>query len=137
MFTEERQSAIEKCLRENGKVKVKELSEMFQVTEDCIRKDLKTLENAGKLKRTTPLQPTYLTISLKCSVQSSGRYSHKFPTRLSPAGSSLSVFPMLLFPICAFLYHISASIQIQNLFVKEFITILFIFHQLKALMYSP
>ena len=34
MFTEERQSAIEKCLRENGKVKVKELSEMFQVTED-------------------------------------------------------------------------------------------------------
>lgn len=52
MFTEERQSAIEKCLRENGKVKVKELSEIFQVTEDCIRKDLKTLENAGKLKRT-------------------------------------------------------------------------------------
>ena len=44
MFTEERQSAIEKCLRENGKVKVKELSEIFQVTEDCIRKDLKTLE---------------------------------------------------------------------------------------------
>ena len=35
MFTEERQSAIENCLRENGKVKVKELSEMFQVTEDC------------------------------------------------------------------------------------------------------
>ena len=52
MFTEERQSAIEKCLRENGKVKVKELSEKFQVTEDCIRKDLKILENAGKLKRT-------------------------------------------------------------------------------------
>ena len=50
MFTEERQSAIEKCLRENGKVKVKELSERFQVTEDCIRKDLKILENAGKLK---------------------------------------------------------------------------------------
>ena len=50
VFTEERQSAIEKCLRENGKVKVKELSEMFQVTEDCIRKDLKILENAGKLK---------------------------------------------------------------------------------------
>ena len=52
MFTEERQGAIEKCLREKGKVRVKELSEKFQVTEDCIRKDLKTLENAGKLKRT-------------------------------------------------------------------------------------
>ena len=52
MFTEERQNAIEKCLREKGKVRVKELSEMFQVTEDCIRKDLKILENVGRLKRT-------------------------------------------------------------------------------------
>ena len=52
MFIEERQIAIEKVLREQGKVRTKELSEMFQVTEDCIRKDLKTLENAGKLKRT-------------------------------------------------------------------------------------
>lgn len=34
MFTEERQNAIEKCLREKGKVRVKELSEMFQVTEE-------------------------------------------------------------------------------------------------------
>ena len=52
MFIEERQQAIEKVLREQGKVRVRELSEMFQVTEDCVRKDLKTLENAGKLKRT-------------------------------------------------------------------------------------
>lgn len=52
MFIEERQIAIEKVLREEGKVRTRELSEMFQVTEDCIRKDLKTLENAGKLKRT-------------------------------------------------------------------------------------
>ena len=52
MFTEERQSAILLCLQEKGKVKVKSLSEKFQVSEDCIRKDLKTLENAGKLKRT-------------------------------------------------------------------------------------
>lgn len=52
VFIEERQESIEKVLREQGKVRVKELSEMFQVTEDCIRKDLKTLENAGKLKRT-------------------------------------------------------------------------------------
>ena len=52
MCIEERQIAIEKVLREEGKVRTRELSEMFQVTEDCIRKDLKTLENAGKLKRT-------------------------------------------------------------------------------------
>ncbi|MDO4276101.1 MAG: DeoR/GlpR family DNA-binding transcription regulator [Eubacteriales bacterium] len=52
MFTEERQVAIEQCLRQKGKVRVKELSEQFQVTEDCIRKDLKILENSGRLKRT-------------------------------------------------------------------------------------
>ncbi len=52
MFTEERQAAIEECLHRKGKVKVKELSEQFQVSEDCIRKDLKILENSGHLKRT-------------------------------------------------------------------------------------
>lgn len=52
MFTEERHAAIVQNLQEKGKVRVKELSEQFQVSEDCIRKDLKTLENAGRLKRT-------------------------------------------------------------------------------------
>ena len=37
----------------------------------------------------TPLQPTYLTISLKCSVQSSGMYSQEPHLCLSPAGNSL------------------------------------------------
>lgn len=52
MFTEERLDAILQNLHQDGKVRVKNLSEQFQVTEDCIRKDLKVLENAGKLKRT-------------------------------------------------------------------------------------
>lgn len=39
-------------LREYGKVKVRSLSEEFNVTEDCIRKDLKALEKGGHLKRT-------------------------------------------------------------------------------------
>lgn len=52
MFTEERLNKILNNLHENGKVKVKDLSEQFHVTEDCIRKDLKALENAGQLKRT-------------------------------------------------------------------------------------
>ena len=34
-----------------GKIKVKNLSQHFNVTEDCIRKDLKQLENLGHLKR--------------------------------------------------------------------------------------
>ena len=44
MFVEERQSAIMEELHANGKVKVKELSERFCVSEDLIRKDLSALE---------------------------------------------------------------------------------------------
>lgn len=52
MFTEERLNEILNILNIHGKVKVKELSQKFNVTEDCIRKDLKQLEHAGNLKRT-------------------------------------------------------------------------------------
>lgn len=52
MFTEERLEAILNILNEEGKVKVKELSKRFNITEDCIRKDLKQLEHLGSLKRT-------------------------------------------------------------------------------------
>ncbi len=52
MFLEERQEAIVNLLARDGKVRVKDLSEMFKVTEDCIRKDLGALEKQGKLKRT-------------------------------------------------------------------------------------
>lgn len=51
MFTSERHAQILEQLNNEGKVKVKELSELFDVSEDCIRKDLKQLEHAGKLKR--------------------------------------------------------------------------------------
>lgn len=51
MFVEERQNIILGILHKNGKVKVKELSEKFKVTEDCIRKDLSILEKQGVLKR--------------------------------------------------------------------------------------
>ena len=52
MFLEERQEKILEILAETGKVLVKELAEKFGVTEDSIRKDLSTLEQDGKLKRT-------------------------------------------------------------------------------------
>ena len=52
MFLEERQEAILNLLSRDGKVRVKDLSEMFKVTEDCFRKDLGALEKQGKLKRT-------------------------------------------------------------------------------------
>lgn len=52
MFLEERQDMILDMLARDGKVLVKELSEKFGVTEDCIRKDLGALEKRGKLKRT-------------------------------------------------------------------------------------
>ncbi|KPU27166.1 DeoR faimly transcriptional regulator [Caloranaerobacter sp. TR13] len=52
MFAEERLDQIIKLLNQNGKIIVKELSKRFNVTEDCIRKDLKSLEKKGIIKRT-------------------------------------------------------------------------------------
>ena len=52
MFAEERLENILNTLNSEGKIKVKNLSQQFNVTEDCIRKDLKQLENLGYLKRT-------------------------------------------------------------------------------------
>ena len=52
MFVEERHQEILRLLEENEKVKVKELSKRFEVTEDCIRKDLASMEAKNLLKRT-------------------------------------------------------------------------------------
>lgn len=52
MFVEERHQEILRLLKENDKVKVKELSQRFEVTEDCIRKDLASMEAKNLLKRT-------------------------------------------------------------------------------------
>lgn len=52
MFTEERHEQILNLLNKNGRVKVKDLSEIFKVTEGMIRKDLQRLEKEGALKRT-------------------------------------------------------------------------------------
>ena len=51
MFVEERQSLIIEELHEKGRVRVKELSERFKVSEDLIRKDLSALEDKGLLKK--------------------------------------------------------------------------------------
>ena len=51
MFVEERQEMILKLIQENGKVRVKALSEKFGVTPDLIRKDLTTMEEKGLLKK--------------------------------------------------------------------------------------
>ena len=51
MFQEERHEKIVELIKADGKVRVKDLSELFGVTEDCIRKDLDVLEKKGRLKR--------------------------------------------------------------------------------------
>jgi len=52
MFAQERRSEILKILMNKTKVRVKELSLNFGVSEVIIRKDLKLLEEEGKLERT-------------------------------------------------------------------------------------
>lgn len=51
MLQQERHNQILARLNLEGQVSVKDLSKDFGVTEDCIRKDLKILEKAEKLKR--------------------------------------------------------------------------------------
>lgn len=52
MFTEERLEQIMNLLNKNGRVRVKELSEQFKVSEGMIRKDLQRLEKEELLQRT-------------------------------------------------------------------------------------
>lgn len=51
MFLEERYEKIVELVNLNGRVTVKDLAKQFEVSEDCIRKDLRGLENMNKLKR--------------------------------------------------------------------------------------
>ncbi|MCI6152221.1 MAG: DeoR/GlpR family DNA-binding transcription regulator [Fusobacterium perfoetens] len=51
MFVEERHQLIISTLEKEGKIKVKDLSDRFNLTEDAIRKDLAILEKKGLLKR--------------------------------------------------------------------------------------
>lgn len=52
MFVQERHNQILNQLNQKGSIKVKELSRQYQVSEDCIRKDLSALEKKGLLKKT-------------------------------------------------------------------------------------
>lgn len=52
VFAKERLDKIIDIITKDGKVVVKELSEIFNVSEDAIRKDLKYLEKKGALERT-------------------------------------------------------------------------------------
>lgn len=52
LFVEERLQEMINILNQDGKIVVKDLSIKFDVTEDCIRKDLKVLEKNGVIKRT-------------------------------------------------------------------------------------
>lgn len=52
MFNEERYRYILDQLEQNGKVLVKDLSQVFRMSESMVRKDLQTLEKMNLLKRT-------------------------------------------------------------------------------------
>ena len=53
MLQQERHNQIIAKLDLEGQVRVRDLSKDFNVTEDCIRKDLTILEKNGKLKSNT------------------------------------------------------------------------------------
>lgn len=51
MLPIERQNAIVELVNKDGSVRVKDLAARFEVTEDCIRKDLTQLEHKSLLKK--------------------------------------------------------------------------------------
>lgn len=52
MFIEERHENILQMLKDKKRVEVQELSELFEVSEDTIRRDLRIMEQKGKVHRT-------------------------------------------------------------------------------------
>ena len=76
MFMEERQKDIAKKINETGRILVSEIQELYQISADCARRDLRVLESKGLLQRThggaiavTPKgiypSPTYNPIDIK------------------------------------------------------------------------
>ena len=52
MFMEERQKDIVRRVNESGRILVSEIRELYQVSADCARRDLRVLESRGLLQRT-------------------------------------------------------------------------------------
>lgn len=52
MFTEERQSAIQKTIAERGKITIAEITAAYGISDESARRDLRALEKAGLCKRT-------------------------------------------------------------------------------------
>ncbi len=52
MFIEERHHAIQQLIKEKGRIEVQELSDLFHVSDDSIRRDLRIMEQKGILERT-------------------------------------------------------------------------------------
>lgn len=76
MFMEERQKDIVKKINETGRILVSEIQELYHISADCARRDLRVLESKGLLQRThggaiavTPKgiypSPTYNPIDIK------------------------------------------------------------------------
>lgn len=51
MFAEERQQHVAELVTTTGRVGVNELAELFSITQETVRRDLATLEEAGALRR--------------------------------------------------------------------------------------
>ena len=52
MFMEERQADIVKRVNETGRIMVSEIQQIYNVSSDCARRDLRSLEGKGVLQRT-------------------------------------------------------------------------------------
>jgi DeoR family transcriptional regulator of aga operon len=89
MLSEERRSKIVQLIRENGKVRVRELSDTFNISEVTIRNDLKELQLRGLLMRAHggAVQPD--TIVVEPSLQERIRSHAEEKRRIGAAAADL------------------------------------------------
>ena len=114
MFVEERQMQILEELQQNGKVRVKDLSEKFSVTEDLIRKDLHTLEDAGKLKRIYGGA-----IVLKKNVHREVAAQRKNVNTESKKHIALKAYSLIKPGTIIFLFILTTSVQLAQLIAQN------------------
>lgn len=140
MLQQERHNQIIAKLNLEGQVKVKDLSKDFNVTEDCIRKDLTILEKASKLKRihggAIPLRTNLHTINVNdrkdVRVEEKKIIAQKAVELIKPGTTIFLGVSTVTLEIAKLIYQrnlnvtvVTNMIDIMNLFTQDCMTQLF------------
>lgn len=140
MLQQERHNQILAKLNLEGQVRVKDLSQDFHVTEDCIRKDLTILEKAHKLKRihggATQIRTNLHTINVNerksVRVEEKKKIAQKAIEFIKPGTTVFLGVSTVTLEIAKLIYQrnlnitvVTNMIDIMNIFTQDCITQIF------------